>query len=327
MQNDDEQSLCGGLLLLDEITHKQGVYSKNTRTHSLLDERPSEYEKFDDLIDFKSEVRGDLQKSFIESQTPGLSRLAKTLREGVFDFYMKIFNAKRRLAESRWKDGFMKFSSLDNHLRMAMLADENEYCFESLPGRNPKNWPLGLDNFLDSLCNLPFLALFQEPLKLQNQFKNMLNKKTFVFIKRFKEGTERKKNFDILKKVLMVHVVLSFLKGSLKKLLKVFDVILDLDFSPEEETEMSQFLVDKLTPFVGEVLLEFEPETVDFYPRFELLEKLFETQKVRLNARIIIWIWTLSRASASAPTEPTCTFIWAHPKSDSSKWERAAETQ
>ena len=133
LQNDDERSLSGGLLLLDEITHRQSVFPKNSRTHSLLEERPSDYERFDDLIDFKSEVRKDLQNSFKESQTPGLSRLARTLREKVFDFYMKIFNAKRRMSESRFKDGFMKFSSPDNHLRMAMLADENEYCFESLP--------------------------------------------------------------------------------------------------------------------------------------------------------------------------------------------------
>ena len=267
--------------MLDEITHKECVFPKNQRSHSLLEERPSDYEKFDDLIDLKSEVRKDLQNSFKELQTPGLSRLAKTLREKVFDFYMKVFNAKRRISESRWKDGFMKFSSSDNYLRMGMLSDENEYCFESLPGRNPKNWPLGLDEFLDSLCDLPLLALFQEPLKLQSQFKSLLNKKTFAFIKKFKEGSDREKNFENLKKVMTVHLVLAFLKGSLKKLLKVFDLILGLELSTEEESSLSKFFVTKLTPFVTEMLLEFQPKEIDFFPRFELLEKLFETQKVR----------------------------------------------
>jgi hypothetical protein len=280
LQNEDEGSLNGNLLLLNEITQKQCIFPKNQRSHSLLDERPSEYEKLNDLIDFKPEVRKDLQNSFLNSQTPALSRLARTLREGVFDFYMKVFNAKKRDAEGRWKDGFYKFSSADNYLKMGMLSDENEYCFESLPGRNPKNWPLGLDEFLDSICNLPLLALFMEPLKLQSQFKNLLNKKTFAFIKKFKEEADRENNFENLKKVLTVHLVMAFLKGSFKKLLKVFDVILSLEFTQEEEKVFGEYIIQKLTPFVSEVLLEFEPKTIDFYPRFELLEKLFETQKV-----------------------------------------------
>lgn len=279
LHNDDERSLNGNLLLLDEITHRKSTFPKNPRTHSLLDERPSEYERLDDLVDFKPQVRAELQKTFLNTQTQSLSRLARTLREGVFDYYMKLFNAKKRQAEGRWRDGFMKFASTDHHLKRGILSDENEYCFESLPGRNPKNWPLGLDEFLDSLCNLPLLALFMEPLKLQAHFKNFLNKKTFAFIKKFKEAKDRANDFENLKKVLTVHLVMAFLKGSFKKLLKVFDVILDLDFSPEEEAAFSQYILDRLAPFVSEVLLEFEPQTIDFYPRFELLEKLFETQK------------------------------------------------
>lgn len=44
--------------------------------------------------------------------------------------------------------------------------------FDNLPGNNPKNWPIGLDKFVEKLVSLPELELFHEPFDLDDHFRN-----------------------------------------------------------------------------------------------------------------------------------------------------------
>ena len=283
LRNDDEQDLGESLLALDQIIHKRGVRDKNPRSYAVLEEKASEFEKLHDLIDFKPQVAQDMESAFRTSQAAGAAKLARILRENVFDFYMKVANAKSRLAQSRATDGFSRFSTNDFRLQKLVASVENEYCFESLPGRNPNSWPLGLDDFLESLRKLPICALFLEPLKLQNQFKSQLKRKTLEFIKKAKtKGASRDKFLDHSTKVLGVHLMLAFMKGSFKGVLRVFDLAKMLALTPEEDSKLALFLVDLLKKPVAELLTHFDPSEVNFFPRLDAVEKIFQLQKVRI---------------------------------------------
>ena len=108
---------------------------------------------------------------------------------------------------------------IDVHLNLDNLKDIalSPWNFDKLPGNNPQNWPVGLEELLEKLGTLPPLFLFNEPFDLSHNFKS----KSRLFIRNCVSNIKNNQNLteysaDIKNLMIAIKIIfsLSFQTGS-----------------------------------------------------------------------------------------------------------------
>jgi hypothetical protein len=245
---------------------------------TFLDEEHTgtDYERYFSVLDVKDSVEAEMEADFTSRTTNSFYRHARSQKHAFADFYAVLRDFKQHILTAHFQADPFAIKSRTAFMERLIFEDMKVY-FEGMPGSSPRSWPHKLDDFIQALFKIPVTGFFHQPFKVQSQYYREFESALAEGLTPFKEGKATEADVANLAKMLKADLLVNFLRGSFRRLLKSFNRVGAIApvLTDEQNESVAVVLSKSLAVLFKSLLLAVRKTTVDFKGYMNRCERVF----------------------------------------------------